>query len=279
MSAEHLQMAGHRVRAALAERGSSFGTWVQTASPEACQAAAASGYDFVVIDAQHGAVELPNIAELVRATLSVGTSSPIVRVPSCAPEVIGRVLDAGAHGVLIPDLRSGEEAAAVAAAARYAPHGTRGACPTVAATGHGAVPWDRHQAWAEENITVWGLIETPEAVADIDAIVQSGLHALVLGPFDLSMAMGLRGQVDHPEVVEAMEKVLAAAASAGVDCVAVLFDTDPSRVRASAEEWMRRGCRIVTALSDRWCLTQGWTAALGELRNANQLDAMPRRRS
>lgn len=257
----------NRILSGLEDGRPVFGTWVQTRSAEACEAAGATGYDFLVVDMQHGSFGLDAAADLIRATLAVATS-PIVRVPSLDPVLIGQVLDAGAHGVLVPDLRSGEQARAAVAAARYAPGGSRGACPTVRANGHGAVPWEVHQSWAATQSVVWGLVETPEAVADVDAIAASGLHALVMGPFDLAMAMGLDGDVGHPRVVASMQRVLDASVAAGVECVAVLFESDPDEVARAAGQWRTRGCRIVTALSDRWCLTSSWGQALAGLQKA-----------
>ena len=262
----------NRILTALDNGAPAFGTWVQTRSPEACEAAAATGYDFVMIDMQHGSFGLDATADMVRSTLARG-ASPVVRVPAMDPVVIGQVLDAGAHGVLVPDLRSGEEARAAVAAARYAPAGTRGACPTVVATAHGAIGWEQYRSWAATDIVVWGLVETVAAVEDVEAIAASGLHALVMGPFDLSMAMGLDGDVHHPDVVSAMQRVLDACRAHDVECVAVLFQTDPEDAARAAGEWQALGCRIVTALSDRWCLTDSWGRALTGLQKSGAAPA------
>ena len=189
-----------------------------------------------------------------------------MRLPECSPRLVGQMLDAGAHGVLVPDLRSADEARAVVRAAHYAPGGTRGACPTVGATAHGAIDFTTYRTWAEDEVIVWGLIETPEAVEQIEEIVDTGLHAVVLGPFDLAMAMGLDGDVAHPDVVAALQSVSDAAAGAGVETVVVLFD-QVAGVAQGAQPWLDRGCRIVTASSDRWLLTQGWAGALAALRS------------
>jgi 2-keto-3-deoxy-L-rhamnonate aldolase RhmA len=257
----------NRILSALDSGAPAFGTWVQTRSAEACEAAAATGFEFVVVDLQHGSFGLDAAGDLIGATLARG-ASPVVRVPVLDPVLIGQVLDAGAHGVLVPDLRSGEQARAAVRAAQYAPEGTRGACPTVRATAHGAIGWDEYRGWAATDVVVWGLVETVEAIEDVEAIATSGLHALVMGPFDLSMAMGLDGDVHHPDVVAAMQRVLDACRTHGVECVAVLFQTDPEEAARAAGEWRAKGCRIVTALSDRWCLTDSWGRALAGLQKS-----------
>lgn len=255
----------NRVREALSAGRPAWGTWVQTRSAEAAEAAAATGYDFVVIDMQHGAHSLGEAADLLRA-INGRNASPVVRLPECSPRLVSHLLDGGAHGILVPELRSAEDARRVVEAAQYAPRGSRGGCPTVQATAHGAIPWPEYQAWADEEVMVWGLIETPEAVADIAAIVTTGLHAVVLGPFDLSVAMGYGGDVNHPDVVNALATVTKTASAAGVETVAVLFDEVP-HVADGARRWLDHGCRIITASSDRWCLTQGWAGALAGLRS------------
>ena len=268
-----MTIAPNRIRDALARGRPAWGTWVQTRSAEACDAAGATGYDFVVIDLQHGALDLADAASMIRAVTGRG-ASPVVRLPTCSPDLVGRLLDAGAHGVLVPDLRSAAEARAVVEAARYAPAGRRGACPTTGATAHGAIPWADYRAWADAHVMVWGLIETPEAIADLPAIAASGLDALMLGPFDLSLALGHGGQVDHPAVEEALTNAIAAARAAGIECVAVLFD-ETAGIAASAARWLARGCRIVTGASDRWCLTRGWAATFEGLRAAEDVAKTP----
>ncbi|MGV9800892.1 HpcH/HpaI aldolase family protein [Mycobacterium sp. NPDC003449] len=257
----------NRVRAALAAGRPAWGTWVQTRSAEACEAAAATGFDFVVVDMQHGPHSVSEAATLLRGIHAYG-ASPVVRLPDSSPRLVGHLLDAGAHGILAPDLRTADDARAVVEAARYAPDGTRGACPTVPATAHGAIPWAEYRSWADEQVMVWGLIETPDAVENIEKIVATGLHAVVLGPFDLAMALGLDGDVTHPDVVAGLARVTAAATAAGVETVAVLFD-EVTRIADGAQAWLDRGCRIITASSDRWCLAQGWATALAGLRSVD----------
>lgn len=266
MNTQPAEPGTNRILQALAEGRPAWGTWVQTRSVEACEAAAATGYDFVMIDLQHGNASVAEAANLILAVQSRG-SSPIVRLPQTAPTDVARLLDAGAHGVLAPELRTGEEARRIVEATRYAPRGRRGACPTVGATAHGVIDWESYRRWADSQILAWGLIETVEAIDNIDDIVAAGLHALVLGPFDLSMAMGLNGQVDHPDVLAALDRVMAVAHAAGLETVAVLFD-EANGIEEGARRWLDRNTRIITATSDRWCLTQGMGQALTGLRNA-----------
>ena len=108
-----------------------LGGWLATPSSVMAEATARAGFDYVCVDTQHGAIEYSDAVGLIQAIL-LGGSSPIVRVPWNEPGIIGKMLDAGAHGVIVPMVNSVEEARAAVAAGRYAPHGTRSYGPSVA---------------------------------------------------------------------------------------------------------------------------------------------------
>ncbi|MBW0113879.1 HpcH/HpaI aldolase family protein [Pseudonocardia abyssalis] len=257
------------VSAALADRGDAVGTWVQMHSPEAGELAAAVGFDFVVVDMEHGTLDLPAAAHMVRAIQGRGADA-VVRVPSPEPGTIGRVLDAGARGVLVPGVRGAPEAGHAAAAAHFAPRGTRGACPYVPAFDHGLVSWDEARERADA-VHVWLLIEHPDAVGDIEALAAAaaaaGATALVLGPFDLAVAMGHGGDHGHPQVRDALEATVRAAHGAGLDCVAVTLEEEPTASVAAVAAWRSVGCRITTALLDRSTLARAYRTTLHAVRS------------
>jgi 2-keto-3-deoxy-L-rhamnonate aldolase RhmA len=254
---------------ALRIRKQAIGTWIQTRSPEACEIAGLSGFDFLIIDMEHGSFGWESVVEMIRA-VDCTPASAVVRLPSDSPHDVKKAVDAGAVGLLIPGIQSAEQASRVVKAARYGPRGDRGACPSVRATAHGIYPWHSYSAWADENILVWGLIETPSAVENIEAIVESGLDAIVTGPFDLSVAMGLGGGINHPQVQQALERMVEAANRRAVDCVVVVFATSPDEIAKAYSRWREKGCRIVVTLSDRWCLTQAYQQTLEALRDADK---------
>jgi hypothetical protein len=158
---------------------------------------------------------------------------------------------------------------------------------------HGANDWKEYAEWAEKNIMVWVMIENTDAVKNIDAILSSGVDAVYLGAFDLSMSMGLKGNFTHPDVVEAQDRVLKLALSKGVDVAMNLdlanlgartgevalqeMDTlgqiAESRVPSTPEEfleaariWRDKGCRIGTIQSDRQILTDTYRKIAVKLR-------------
>ena len=149
----------NRIREALDRRNLAFGTWVQTRNPEACELAAAVGYDFVIIDMEHGSFGWDGAVDMVRA-VEYGGATPVIRLPGHSVIDIKKALDAGALGIIIPQIGTPEQASQMAQAARYEPAGRRGACPVVRATSHGLLDWKPYSKWANENVMVWGLIET-----------------------------------------------------------------------------------------------------------------------
>jgi 2-keto-3-deoxy-L-rhamnonate aldolase RhmA len=255
---------GDRIMSALRERGSALGTWVQMGSPETCQIAGLAGYDFVIIDMEHGALDIGSTAGLIRGAAAGGIDA-VVRPPDRSPTEVRRALDAGARGVLVPGIRSEADARAAVESARYEPGGRRGACPCVPSAAFGTVPWQEHRAHADEPL-VWLLIETPEAIEKIEAILAAGPDAIALGPFDLSLAMGLDGRFDHPRVQEALDRATKAARAAGVEVVYVALDLEPERNAVGVQQAFERGCRIATTFIDRTLLAHCYTETVRAVR-------------
>ncbi|UGY16262.1 HpcH/HpaI aldolase family protein [Bradyrhizobium septentrionale] len=153
----------------------------------AAEATASLDFDFVCIDAQHGLIDYRDVAQILQ-TLELGEAAPVVRVPWNEPGVIGKVLDAGAMSVIVPMVNSADEARAVVAAARYAPNGSRSFGPV----GVGLRDGTDYLKRAEEEVAVIIMIETVAALRDVDQIAAvPGIDALFLGPFDLSLSLGL----------------------------------------------------------------------------------------
>lgn len=112
-----------------------FGTWSQLSSPDVLEMLGGAGFDFTVIDCEHAAFGLETAEAMVRSCRVAGLAA-LLRVPSNDRSWIGRALDAGATGIVAPAVESADQAAAAVAAARFAPRGTRGACPCVRSASH-----------------------------------------------------------------------------------------------------------------------------------------------
>jgi 2-keto-3-deoxy-L-rhamnonate aldolase RhmA len=170
--------------------------------------------DFLWIDGEHAAMSMEAVHGHILAARSTGIPA-LVRVPGSGMRFIKPVLDAGADGVIVPQIYGAAEARQVATDSRYPPLGTRGFGPRVPSN------FDRigskdYVERANSNVFVCVQIETAEALAEIDAIVAvPGIDAVVIGPWDLSGALGVLGQPEHPRVVEAIELVASKARAAG----------------------------------------------------------------
>ena len=166
--------------------GETLGAWTFIPSPVSAESCARAGFDYVCVDAQHGAIGYDAAVPMIQA-IELGGSVPIARVPWNEPGIIGKMLDAGCHGVIVPMVNTSDEAEAVVRAVRYAPRGSRSWGPALAAPRH-----DDYRTWADNNIAVIPMIETAEALANVDDILSvEGVDAAYVGPADLAISLGL----------------------------------------------------------------------------------------
>jgi len=178
-----------------ADDQTTLGAWLSMREPLVAEAAGGAGFDYVCVDMQHGLSELRDAFASLQA-LRGGTATPIVRVPWNEPGIIGRALDMGALGVIIPMVNSRAEAQAAVAACRYAPDGKRSFGPIVPGMRYGADYFSR----ANAGVACIPMIETVEAIAQLDDILSvPGIDAVYVGPADLSITMGLPPAGDHDD--------------------------------------------------------------------------------
>jgi 2-keto-3-deoxy-L-rhamnonate aldolase RhmA len=175
---------------------------------------ALAGFDFLVLDAEHGFYSIESVEAMVIAADGARIPS-IVRVPSCTAAEVGRSLDAGAAGILFP---RGDGCATVRAAiesAKYPPQGKRGLAG-VRANRYGTLPLDRFVQEANENTLIVAQIETAGALAELAEIAaEPGLDVLYVGPNDLTQALGVPGQYADPRYREALAKTADQARTSG----------------------------------------------------------------
>ena len=170
-----------------------LGAWISLRDPLLAEAAALAGFDYVVVDMQHGLSEHTHVVAMVQAMARTG-AVPVVRVPWNEQGIIGRVLDAGALGVIIPMVNTPDEARRAVEACRYAPDGSRSIGPLVTRMRHGA----DFPSVANDVVACIPMIETREAVGNVDEILAvPGIDAVYVGPADLSMSYGLVPAPDH----------------------------------------------------------------------------------
>jgi 4-hydroxy-2-oxoheptanedioate aldolase len=176
-------------------------------SAVATELVAQAGFDFVIIDLEHGlGTEQDVLSQLI--ALKETATRPYVRTESHERQRVHHMLDIGAEGIMFPRVNNAEEARACVAAMRYPPAGVRGVATLVRASGYGR----RFNDYRTEPRTTILQIETPEAVENVEAIAAvDGADVLFIGPMDLSAGLGIFREFDHPRFVEALHRTVSAA--------------------------------------------------------------------
>lgn len=236
----------------------SYGLWVTLESPTLTEIAVALGLDWVCIDMEHGHLEFGDVNAHIRAVANSSTSV-IVRISEIQPSSVKRVLDMGAHGVVLPLVRGPEDVALGFRYGRYPPGGIRGVGAERAVTwGLGLQEYLRD---ADEETLIIPLIETREAVDQIDAILAvPGLEAIYFGPADLSASQGYLGQWEGSGVAEQILSVRRKAAARGIGAGIMATSLEDSVQRRD------QGFSLVGLGSDTGLLIRSANAALLALR-------------
>jgi 4-hydroxy-2-oxoheptanedioate aldolase len=235
----------NRIRQALAEGRPSFGAWSILPGSLPAELMGRAGFDWVIIDTQHGALVNGDLLAMIQA-LELGGTTPIVRVPWTDEPTIMRVLDFGARGVLVPMVNSADDARTAAAAMRYPPDGIRSFGPTRAAY--------ESVAAANADVVLLVMIETAEALDCVDEIAATpGVDGLFVGPVDLGLSLGLPldWSGSAPAVRDAIDRVVAAARAAG------RFVATVSSSRDHADDLAGRGVSLITLGADVGYLMAG----------------------
>jgi 4-hydroxy-2-oxoheptanedioate aldolase len=246
-------MTESRLQQALSRGAPVWGGWITGLTAIGPEEFARAGYDYVGFDAQHGYIDDADIARILRRLehVPIGTA---VRLPSVDPAPIGRVIDAGADAIIVAMIESADQAAAAVAATRYPPNGVRSFGPLRASLG---VDTDSLEA----RVSVFAMIETAAALADVDAICAvPGLAGVYVGPADLAISMGVevtKANAD-PAVRKAIAGIHRAATAAGL--VPAIHAGNGKVGHAMAE----LGFQMITLASESQSLRRGAAAGLDE---------------
>ncbi len=189
----------------LTNRELTVGSWITLGHPSIAEIMAKAGYDWLTIDMEHSAITLHQAQQLIQVIELTGCV-PLVRVGKNDPNIIKRVMDAGAHGVIVPMVNCREDAEKAVSSVKYPPIGTRGV-GLARAQGYGE-SFESYKEWNDEESIVIVQVEHIEAVRNLKEILTvEGVDGFIIGPYDLSGSLGVPGQFDHPDVVKALEKV------------------------------------------------------------------------
>lgn len=244
-------MIQNKVKEKIAQGLPQIGVFLGIAAPALVEIAGHSGFDFVVIDAEHSTIGPESMESLVRAA-DACKIVPFVRVGYNDSTRILQALDCGAMGVVVPQVNSKEEAERAVSSAKYTPDGSRGLASVVRAAQYGAEDLGQYVKAANDSIMVLPQIENIKAVERLDSILSvKGIDALFIGPSDLSHSMGYPGQAAHPEVQKAIAGVIEKSLKAGIPIGTVARDA------RSASSLLTRGVKFIAVVTAALVLDAG----------------------
>ncbi|MCM2972529.1 HpcH/HpaI aldolase family protein [Larsenimonas suaedae] len=250
----------NRLKRALNQGIETFGLLVSMPCAASIELIGEAGFDFVVIDTEHVLINPETLEHMIRTAESYGLT-PLVRVPDADPKRILRLLDAGAQGIVLPQVETPETVQAAVQACKYAPEGTR----SLNAGRPGAFGRDALSEYvtrANAEIMVVAMIETADGVEHIDRITAvPGLDLILEGAADLSQSLGVTWQPNHPRVVEALAHVADRARTAGVPYCAFLRGDD------ALPAWRARGATAFMLGDERGIAFRALTHALTHARS------------
>jgi 2-keto-3-deoxy-L-rhamnonate aldolase RhmA len=227
----------NQLKRALREGKTVFGSSVRLPEPGLVEALGYAGFDYVLIDGEHGSIGWADMERMILAAHAANTT-PLVRVLKNEPELVMRALDIGAMGILVPHVCTEADARRLKDGALYSPDGHRGV--GIGRVGQwGAIPMDEYFRSINGEIVLMAMIEDAVAIENIEAIAAVGLDILFVGTHDLAASYGLLGQVSHERVMAAGDRVVAAGKRSNT---AVGF---PARNADDAQEALRRGYRAI----------------------------------
>jgi 4-hydroxy-2-oxoheptanedioate aldolase len=251
-------MRDNKLRTLWAGGGKAVNGWLAIPNSFCAEVMAHQGWDTLTIDLQHGLIDTAALVPMLQAIQATPTM-PIVRVPWLEPGVIMKTLDAGAQALICPMVNTREDAQRLAQYARYAPQGGRSFGPVRAGMVHGADYAEK----ANDNLVVFAMIETRQALDNLDAICAvPGIDGVYIGPSDLSLSLGCKPVFDDvdPPVAQAIDHILARAHAHGLKAAVHNGRTDVARAR------LAKGFDLATVSSDARILIAGSQQILKEMR-------------
>lgn len=254
------------LRKALSSGKTIIGSWINSGSPIVAELMAAAGFDFLCVDVEHSAVDLPQTQQLFQAIRSGNPDcAAIVRLHGVDYALVKRYLDAGARGVVAPLVRTREESELLVQACKYPPMGLRGV-GFCRANNYGMRLADEF-AKANDEILLAVQIEHIDAVHNIDEILSvDGIDAVFIGPYDLSASMGITGQFDHPDYIKARATILDACERHQVTAGIHVVEPNVDELRSREKE----GFRLLAYSLDITMVMRCSQSGLAEFRKAEK---------
>lgn len=233
-----------------------LGTWIQINNPTVVEIIGFNGFDFVVIDMEHGNISLESLEDLMRAAQVSGMKS-IVRVYENNAALIMKVLDLGPDGLMVPQVSSKSEALKVVKHAKYPPFGERGSCPCIREANHWNMNWTEFMEESNKTTKLIALVEGKEGIDNFSEIAGvEGIDAYMIGPFDLSVSLGIPGQTKHSIIEEKYTEIIKIAKEKGKELIGVDFSYESEDIKKSIETWKNREVSMVMTGMDKMFFTK-----------------------
>lgn len=229
-----------------------LGMQMYTHSPDLIEIVGYTGFDFVMLDMEHNRTNPETMVHLIRAA-EVSGLTPLVRVGANDRELIRAVVESGAQGVVVPHVKTAEEARAASAACHYPPEGTCGICPAIRANGYAHNNWEEYMAACNRRVMFIPLLEDVEGIdnaEEIISVLKPGRDAVGVGGADIANSLlkaGERVQWAHPYLKEAQAKVRGICEARGIPMMGMAF---PTSDRAGVEAAKASGASIVIFFPD-----------------------------
>ena len=254
----------------LAKKELTIGSWIQIGNTDVAEIMAKAGFDWLVIDMEHSAISISQAHSLIQV-IDLSGCVPLVRLSSNDPVLIKRVMDAGSHGIIVPNVNSVDDAVAAVKAVRYPPDGTRGV-GLWRAQGYG-FDFDKYKEWQATESVVIVQIEHIEGVNNLEAILGAkGVDGFIIGPYDLSASLGIPGEFEHPDFKKALDKVFHASRQMNALMGTHVVMPDVSAVKKRINE----GYRFIAYSIDTLFLGQscrdGLKALIGRVKDSKLFD-------
>jgi 2-keto-3-deoxy-L-rhamnonate aldolase RhmA len=231
-------------------------------NPNVMYMLAQSGFDFVIVDMEHGAYSPETVSDHIAAARGAGIPV-IVRICEIRRETILKPLDSGAVGLLVPQVNTAEQAREIVSHAKYPPEGNRGVAIRRAHNFYRKVDAAAYMKQTNEQTFIAVQAESPEAIENLEAIADvPGVDSIFVGPFDLSVSLGIPGKLQDPQEVAAIERVVEVCRQRGIVSGIMLFDKEHTK------DWIRKGMRFMTYSSDIGILADAAAGAVSELKDS-----------
>jgi 2-keto-3-deoxy-L-rhamnonate aldolase RhmA len=212
----------------------SVGSWITIGHNSIAEIMANSGFDWLVVDLEHSTINIETAGELIR-TIDLCGITPLVRLTSNDSNQIKRVMDAGAHGIVVPMVNTVEQARTAVAATRYAPKGTRGV--GLARAQKYGNSFEDYLEWQKDNPVVIVQIEHIEAIEVLeDILTVPGVDGFIIGPYDLSCSMGIPGDFKNSKFIETMHYICETGKKLGCSAGLHIVEPDTKLLKSTIEE-------------------------------------------